>query len=144
MKEKSEFQKFFDELANLLSLTQENLTGSSREISPDIETKLAQLEHDVDFLKQLSEKTIAKLGIQEDKVQELIEITENLPEQDRHAMEQLKKFRKIVDNLNREYTIKTAVEKRKETLEGKASKKKGQTRKKKFDQMGGRKDWKPL
>lgn len=139
------FENFLSQLNELMQLAdlKRKQGKPSEKLPEDINQRLMELEASTELLREITEKTLKNANIPEEKVQEALTSTNQLPAKERHLLERSKKMQTEVDAIKKELSKEVVIAKHHEKLVGKKGKT-VQTRKKKFRPMGGHKDWKPL
>lgn len=126
--------QFFDQVAEILAMIQKKkVETASAELPPGIKEKLIEIQLAIQLFCITHEK------IMEDAERPPKQIP--VSERDQRLLDYAQKLKKEADDLKQEFSIKSVIAKQREKTQGKGAKKE---RKKKFDQLGGRKDWKPL
>lgn len=137
------FNKFLDEVRVMLAIAQSGKKISSTDLPKELLLKLDNLEAMVTKLNAVGEDAVKRMGVSDTEIQEILSSLEQLPLFDRRQLEKLKTVKQEVDAIKATTSKQAAAAKQKEKSLGKEGKA-VQARKKRFDRMGRRKDWKPL
>lgn len=131
-------QQFFNQLSEILSMVQAKKDQPPKDLPIDLEKRLERLEIQVRAFKKNNDDIMSNAGLSNERLQEL---TAGLPAKERRLIDYAERLKTELENIRRENTAKGAIaKKRKQSLR----KDKGKERRKRFDQLGGRQDWKPL
>lgn len=131
-------QHFFNQVADILSIVQAKKDVPSKELPKNIYERLAFLEKQVEAFKKNNEEILSTTGVSDERLKEL---TKTLPPKERRIIDYAERLKEEIDVIRNENATKGSIAKKgKKTT----SKDKTKDRRKKFDQLGGRQDWKPL
>lgn len=126
-------RQFFDQVDNILAMVHAKKSQPIKDLPEGIEEKLRQIEKEVQLLCNTNKEIFKDAQPPAEKLP--------VDDKDKRLLEYAERLEKEVAALQREYTIKATAAKQQEKKQGKAGERE---RKKKFNQFGGRKDWKPL
>jgi hypothetical protein len=126
-------RQFFDRVESLLSLAHAKKDQPIKDLPEGIEEKLRQIGREIELLCNTNEKIFENAETPPEKLA--------ISDKDTRLLNYVENLKKEAAALQREFTIKANTAKQREKTQGKTGEKE---RKKKFNQMGGRKDWKPL
>jgi hypothetical protein len=126
-------RQFFDRVESLLSLAHEKKDQPIKDLPEGIEEKLSQIGKEIELLCNTNEEIFKNAEAPPEKTA--------ISDKDARLLNYAENLKKEADTLQREFTIKANAAKRREKTQGKTGEKE---RKKKFNQMGGKKNWKPL
>lgn len=141
---------FLNKIAAMLDLISKHQGKpfSEKEITPELEKDLEDLQEIMEFYKRVTARAMAKCGIDPDELQKrLAEPKTNFPPDQQKFFEKAAKLKYELAKIDYVYSMyRQAYEMRKKKLEKKGEEKKfGQKRKKKFKRLsGGDKGWMPL
>lgn len=142
MAKKNPFEDIFEQISDLLSLTQEKeeLGLSEKKLPEGIEEQLDELEKGVELFRKITDEAVKRSGVDEELVQKTIHNpTQELERSDKKILDKAKMLRGELENIEREFARKTHAVK----LQKKKNKTAGKKRKKKFKRLGGQ-GWMPL
>ena len=142
MAKKNPFEDIFEQISDLLSLTQENEGKglSDKKLPEGIEEQLDELEKGVEVFRKITDEAVKRSGIDQELVQKTIHNpTQELERSDKKILDKAKKLKGELEKIEREFARKTHAVK----LQKKKAKTKGKKRKKKFNRLGGQ-GWLPL
>lgn len=126
--------QFFDEAADLLAMIQKKkMEITSGELPEGIKERLIQVQLAIQLFCKMHESIMKDAELPSEQIP--------VSNKDHRLLDYAQKLKKEADDLKKEFSTKTVIAKQREKTQGKGAKKE---RKKKFDQLGGRKDWKPL
>jgi hypothetical protein len=131
-------QHFFNQVADILSMVQSKKDMPTKELPKDLNERVAFLEKQVEAFKKNSEEILSKTGVTKERLHAL---TEALPSKERRIIDYAEHLKGELDVIRSENAAKGSIAKKGKKSSGKD---KIKERRKKFDQLGGRQDWKPL
>lgn len=135
-----------DQLLELIEeLMQKAKVGQLKpgKITPDIMARLEYIESAMEWISTLNAKTLASLGFTPQKLEEVLKGMEQLRPRDQRILRKTQLLKQDAEQMKRDLMVKSGAETHREKTLGKEGKK-IITRKKKFDRLGRKKDWKPL
>lgn len=134
------YENFLNQLNDLIKLIDESRSKKA-EISPEIEERIARLESVVKILSNANKETYLQLGLSEQKIDEAVEKSKELPLKERTLFQKSQILKAQIQKRHNEILHEVAIAKQRKKRTGKQGEKE---RQKKFRGLGGRKDWKPL
>jgi len=145
--ENNQFDKLFDQIADMLQFTFDNANKSvPEEKTKDVQAKLADLEKQIHELKDLNDKFIEDAGLTDYAFNTMLvdEKNEGITPEQRDILVRAENLKNVTKSANA--NLMKAAKDSKESdkdLKKKKEKKEPKSRKSKFRSMGGT-DWKPL
>lgn len=136
------FNQFLDELNKLLEQLQ-SVKKPAQGIPIEVEARLIALEKWMENVKKASDTSWGLLGVTDETLQNAINSLGRLRGSDKRLFEKTKKLENEIETARHNVGIARKAAQQKEREQGKAGKK-SQTRKKRFERLGSKKDWKPL
>ena len=114
----------------------------SGKLDKNIEKKLDQVEKQLELFKAVNESVLREAGITDEEMEEMVtKPSAAFTEKEKKIFEKTQKVRKELDTLRREYEIRAMIAKLRKKAAGKAGRKVGKERKKKFKRLGSKKHW---
>lgn len=128
-------QHLLEQIQNLLKMYYENKDKPAKELPKDITERLQQVEREVELFQKFNEKVFDEMGISEEQLKKM---TAELEPRERRILDSTEKLKKEVEQIQQDLSMQAMTAKQRKKKQG------TQQRKKKFNQLGGRKDWKYL
>jgi hypothetical protein len=136
------FEQIFEQIAELLAITQESQKKpfSTEKLDDDIDEQVDDLEKQIGFFKKITDEALKRSGLDDQTLQKTINNPPNeFGSKDKRILDRAKKLRSDLENLEREFSRKSSIVK----LQKKKAKTAGKKRIKKFKRLGGQ-GWMPM
>ncbi len=144
MNAKEPLEQLFQQIKELVQMAEGGTAKlSPQELPADIHKRLEKLAYEVEAFCRLGEEEIKKTKISEERIQQTLSDSQNIPLEQRQLLQDAHKLKEEVDRLSRDAGIAATIVKQHEKNLGKEGKQ-SSARKKKFWRLGGKKNWKPL
>lgn len=129
-------QRLLDQLSDLYQLAEDAMKKPMRGVAPEVKERLAALQEKVELFKALNAQVLLAEGFTPGQMQNLPPIPAHLDPKEKILLERVNRLARDAKNsyANLSASIKLAQKKKSPSL----------SRKKKFNRLGGRDQWKPL
>ncbi len=145
MSEYKLFEGLLDQIFGLLQTYNEKKSQMNKEeIPPELLDKLPLIQKAIENLNAMNEVLMAKSGVTQEELREIIaKPPDTLPLYEKRLLEKANLLKKEVETVKNELDNQMMCIQLREEKFGKGDKKQGDVRKKKFNKLGGKKNWLP-